>query len=264
MTAAQLTYFPVTGRWYDVESPSLTGTTNLPQFLVVSAFVTFTPRIAPGTVEYITNLDLQMAIPAPVLVSATASTTGGTLAAGSYWYVVTATTANGETVASNQFGVATTGSTSSVVLPWLPVDGATGYKVYRGTSSGGENKLLTTTTALTYTDTGTAGTTATPPVTNTAELSANTALAIAPITARIYEGELQTINQAGTPGVSLLSNSTALGLSSLIYDVAFTQVVYASKIQNLTNFAFTAPTDTTPIDLASPTLTRLPYNPTAY
>jgi hypothetical protein len=102
------------------------------------------------------------------------------------------------------------------------------------------------------------------PVTNTAEASANTALAIAPITARIYEGELQTINQAGTPGVSLLSNSSALGLTSLIYDVSFDQVVYAAKAQELTNFAFTAPTDSTPIDLASPTLTRLTYNPTNY
>lgn len=264
MTATSLTYFPVTGFWYDVESPPLTGTTNTPAFLVVSAFVTFTPRLAPGTVEYISNLDLQVTIPAPVLVSVTGSTTGGTLAAGSYWYVVTATNTNGETIASNQFGISTTGTTSSAAIVWTGVDGATNYKIYRGTSSGGENKLIATQTGLTYTDTGSAGTTATVPVTNTAELSANTGLAIAPVLARIYEGELQTINQAGTPGVSLLSNSAPLGLTSLIYDVSFTQVVYASKIQNLTNFAFTAPTDTTPIDLGSPTLTRLPYNPTAY
>jgi hypothetical protein len=264
MTATTLTYFPVSGRWYDVESPSLTGTSNAPSFLVVSAFVTFTPRLAPGTVEYITNLDLQVTIPAPVLVSATASTTGGTLTAGSFWYVVTATNSNGETIASNQIGVSTTTGTSSVALVWTGIDGATNYKVYRGTSSGAENKLITTTTALAYTDTGSAGTTATVPVSNTAEASANTALAIAPVLARIYEGELQTINQAGTPGVSLLSNSSALGLTTLIYDVAFTNVVYASKAQQLTNFAFTAPTDTTPIDLASPTLTRLKYDPTNY
>lgn len=264
MTLNQLTYFNVVGRYYDVEAPALSGSTNVPAFLVVSAFVTFTPRLTPGAVEYISNLDLGVQIPAPVLVSATGSTTGGTFAAGAYWFVVTATTANGETVASNQFGVTLTGSTSSVALVWNAVDGATGYNVYRGTTTGGENKLITTTTALTYVDTGTAGTTATVPVTNTAELSTNTALAIAPIEARIYGGELQTINQANTPGVELLANTSILGLSSLIYDVAFSDVVYASKVEVLTNFAFTAPTTAGTIDLSDPTLTRLLYAPGSY
>src|SRR5437879_10537058 len=58
MTVNQLTYFTVTGHWYDVEAPDTSGSTNKPQFLVVSAFVTFTPRLAPGTSIPISNLDL--------------------------------------------------------------------------------------------------------------------------------------------------------------------------------------------------------------
>lgn len=266
MTVSELTYFTVVGHYYDVEAPNTSGSTNQPQFLVVSAFVEFTPRLKPGDVEYISNLDLGVTLAAPN-VSVAGSTSGGTFAAATYFWVVTATNANGETTKSNEVTAVLTGSTSSAVLTWPAVDGATGYKVYRGTSTTNENKLITTIgsgSTLTYTDTGTAGTTATVPTTNTAEWSQNTALAIAPIQARIFEGELQTINQADTPNIQLLANSAAIGLSSLIYDVAFTNVVYASAAQVLSNFAFTAPTTASIIDLGDPTLTRLQYNPTGW
>lgn len=156
MTANELTYFTVEGDWYDVEAPATSGSTNTPQFLVVSAFVTFTARLAPGTVVYVPNLDLGSGV------------------------------------------------------------------------------------------------------------SASTAVAIAPVTARIYEGQLQTIDQADTPNIQLLANSTILGLTSLIYDVSFSDAVYAGNAQVLSNFAFTAPTTATTISLTDPTLTRLQYNPTDY
>jgi len=265
MTVNQLTYFQVTGQWYDVEAPNTSSSSNLPQFLVVSAFVQFTPRLAPGDVEYISNLDLGFTLGPPAL-TATHAGTGGTFAAGTYFHAITAVNANGETVKSNDTTSVLTGSTSSVTLTWPQVDLATGYKVYRGTTAS-ENTLVTTIGAgstLAYTDTGTAGSAATPPTTNTAEASANTALAIAPILARILEGELQTIDVADTPNVQLLANTAILGLSTLIYDVAFSDVVYAGAARVLTNFAFTAPTTSTTIDLGNPALTRLPYNPSGY
>lgn len=264
MTVNQLTFFTVTGQWWDVESPNTSGSTNQPQFLVVSAFVEFTPRLAPGDMEYITNLDLGFTLTPPSALTAAPSTTGGTFAAGTYFWVVTAVNANGETIKSNEVQAVLTGSTSSVALTWNAVDGATGYNVYRGTSTTNENKLITTATTNTYTDTGSAGTTATLPTSNTAERSANTSLVLAPILARIYNGELQTIDQANTPNIQLVANSTVLGLTSLIYDVAFTNVVYASANQVLKNFAFTAPTTAVTVDLTDPTFTRLPYNPGAY
>jgi hypothetical protein len=264
VTANQLTYFTVTGQWYDVESPNTSGSTNAPQFLVVSAFVEFTPRLAPGDMEYVTNLDLGVTLAAPHALTATPSGTGGAFAAGTYFWVVTAVDGNGETTKSNEVQAVLTGSTSSVALSWAAVDGATNYNIYRGTTTTNENKLITIVTTPSYTDTGTAGTTATVPATNTAERSANTSLVLAPIMGRIYDGELQTINQAGTPNIQLVANSSVLGLTSLIYDVSFTNVVYASAAQVLKNFAFTAPTTASVIDLSDPTLTRLEYNPTGW
>src|ERR1700761_7987038 len=156
MSANQLTYFTVTGQFYDVESPSTSGSSNKPQFLVVSAFVEFTPRLAPGDMEYVANLDLGVTLAAPSGLIATSSGTGGSFAAGTYFWVVTAVDANGETTKSNEVQTVLTGSTSSVALSWNTVDGATGYNVYRGTSTTNENKLITTVTTTSYTDTGTA------------------------------------------------------------------------------------------------------------
>jgi hypothetical protein len=147
------------------------------------------------------------------------------------------------------------------------VENATGYKVYRGTTSGAENVLVATVsggTTVTYTDTGSAGSSATPPGTNTATFTATVGIPLAPITARILQGELQTINRVDTPQVQLIANTSVLGLSSLIYDVSFTNVVYASAGRTITNFAFTAPTTATTIDLTDPNLTRLTYNPSGY
>jgi len=112
-------------------------------------------------------------LPPPVVSAPTTATTGGTLpATTAYYYVVTATNALGETLASNEVTITTGGtSTNTVTLSWANVPNAYGYKVYRGTSAAGENALLTTITSgatVTYTDTGTAGSAATPPVTNTA------------------------------------------------------------------------------------------------
>ncbi|GAB6901883.1 hypothetical protein [Kineosporia succinea] len=100
-------------------------------------------------------------IPMAPQMSSVASSTGGTLAAGSYFYRYAATNAKGESPACLEIGpVAVTGSTSSVALSWPKVGGATGYKVYRGTSSGNLSLLAAVTgqSTLSYTDTGTATT----------------------------------------------------------------------------------------------------------
>ena len=71
--------------------------------------------------------------------------TGGALDDGPYFYKVTATMTNGETLGSNEVtsGVMT-GTTNRVVLNWTKPanNGATGYKVYRGDAIGAENVLV--------------------------------------------------------------------------------------------------------------------------
>lgn len=105
-----------------------------------------------------------MAMAAPVLGAPTTATTGGTLAAGTYYYVVTAIGPAGETVRSNEVSQVTTGTTSTVSLTWGAVTGATKYRVYRGTATGVVQLVTTLGNVTAYTDTGTATTATTPPV----------------------------------------------------------------------------------------------------
>lgn len=90
----------------------------------------------------------------PVLNAPSVSGTGGTLAAGTYYYVVVAfDTGSNSTRYSNEVSATVSGTTSSVTLTWGAVPGASYYWVYRGTSAGGESVYYTASTALTYTDT---------------------------------------------------------------------------------------------------------------
>lgn len=109
--------------------------------------------------------------PAPGNLAAVAVVGGGTFAAGTYYWVVTGTDSYGETTASNEAN-AVIALNGSATLTWgaLPA-GTTGVKVYRGTAAGAENALIATLGAVVaYTDTGTAGSAATPPVANTAQI----------------------------------------------------------------------------------------------
>ena len=107
----------------------------------------------------------------PVQSATTTATTGGTLAAGTYRYYVTAINANGETTVSNEQSQTTTGSTSTVTVTWAAVPTATGYKIYRTAAGGatGTQLLLATVGAVTtYIDTGTPVPSGAFPTTNTA------------------------------------------------------------------------------------------------
>lgn len=108
------------------------------------------------------------ALPAPAQSASATATTGGTLAAATYFYRVTAINALGETLASNEVSQVTTGSTSTVTVNWTQVLGATGYKIYRSTATGTEVFLVAVGAVGTYTDTGAVAVgTATVPVLNT-------------------------------------------------------------------------------------------------
>jgi len=93
----------------------------------------------------------------PVLVLGTTSTTGGTLAASTYYWKITARSASGETLASNEVTATTTGTTSSQPLSWAAIPGAAFFNIYRGTAAGAENVLVTAVAGTSYTDTGLAG-----------------------------------------------------------------------------------------------------------
>lgn len=89
----------------------------------------------------------------PVQAALATATTGGTITAGTYRYIVTAINASGETTASNEQSITTTGSTSTVTVTWGAVTGATGYKLYK-TAAGGATgtELLYKTVGLVTSD----------------------------------------------------------------------------------------------------------------
>lgn len=92
-------------------------------------------------------------LPPPVQSALATAGTGGTIAAGTYKYVVTAINANGESIASNEQTIVTTGATSTVTVTWVAVTGATGYKLYKTAAGGGSGtELLYKTVGLVISD----------------------------------------------------------------------------------------------------------------
>lgn len=106
----------------------------------------------------------------PPLVTTIPSSSGGTLAAGTYYFYVAAVALNstgapGEGLYSYEQSATTTGSTGSVNLSWsidAPSSAITDYRVYVGTTSNHESQFFSTSGATSFTYTGTSGTGAVP------------------------------------------------------------------------------------------------------
>lgn len=158
-----------------------------PQFFAIAA--------ANPTQKYIIpNNHVGVATPAvPVL---TGSGSGGTLAAATYYVKVSAINAVGETIASEEANTTTTGSTSSISVAYTPVAGATGYRVYVGTTSGAQATYFTdaaTPYVITATTGGTAGT---PKTVNTATTYAGQRFTAQDTTNQLITGILQNMTDS--------------------------------------------------------------------
>jgi len=107
------------------------------------------------------------AITGPDLALGATAAVGGTFAAGTYFWTATALNDTGESIPGTEVS-ATLVATGTQELTWAAVEGATGYRIWRGTASGAQDTLVATVgTVTTYTDTGAAGTAEVPPTVNT-------------------------------------------------------------------------------------------------
>ncbi len=132
------------------------------------------------------------------------SASGAGSLAGAYFYEVTATVGGNETVASPEVSITVVGPTG-LSLSWQPVDGATSYRVYRGTSSGGENAYFTSATP-TFSDSGAAGTAGAPPASDsnsTVTLSQTTAPLAYNADAAAIQAALEALGAIGPGNVSV-------------------------------------------------------------
>lgn len=99
---------------------------------------------------------------APIQAATVVNASGGTFAAGTYRYVVTAINSGGETPASNEMSAVVTGA-NTVTVSWAAIPGATGYRVYRTAGVTGTENVYLATAGTSLTDSGTAGTSGLPP-----------------------------------------------------------------------------------------------------
>ena len=143
-------------------------------------------------------------------VGVTCATTTGTLAAATYYYRVTATTAGGETTPSTEVSFAA-GATTGVAITWPQVAGATGYKVY-GRTTGAELLMATITngTTLTWTDAGSVTPSGAMPTVNTATWGAALDTTLAAMSAKLPSALGAALSAASLP-VVLATDGVTIG-----------------------------------------------------
>src|SRR5712692_2063170 len=116
------------------------------------------------------NAFIALAAPA-VPTIAGLNVTGGSLVVGqTYYYVITALDlVGGETLHSTQASYTILSGQNATQVSWTTVAGAAGYRIYRGTTSGTWNLFYVVgPNATSFTDTGAAAASGSPPASATA------------------------------------------------------------------------------------------------
>ena len=130
---------------------------------------------------------------APELPTLETATTGGTLAAATYYVKVAAVNANGVSIASAEASQVTTGATSTVTVTYAPVVGATGYRVYIGTSPGAQTVYFADTASPLLITTLVGALSGSPQTSGTASTYAGQAFTPTDTTNQVVTGYLQSM-----------------------------------------------------------------------
>ncbi len=263
VNAVQLVFFPVTGHFNAVADPSISGVLNIPVIQPINALVTFTPRLDKGRLLYVSNYLVTNAYNALQQITLIGNVTGGT------WTL--------------SFGSATTDplvwditpTDLQTALAALPTIGPQNVIVEVGLSPLSYNVEFTNALGQQFMPPmvgngdglinpqgpGFCEVTTTVTLLGSEQIVADTAIALPPLTARIWDGVLSTIDRTDTPGFELTANAPALNVGGdLIYDVFFSKITFNEAEQTLAPFAFVAPVDATPVCITDPALEKLPYN----
>jgi hypothetical protein len=258
----QLSFFEVTGYFNAVADPSVSGNLNSPVVQTVNALVTFTPRLLRGQQMFISNYLITPSYNAEQTINLIGNPNGGTFTLSYGGYTTTALAFDATPTQVHDALVALTSIGSNNVTVVADVE-PQAYDVLFTNNLGyrfiepitGDGSLLTNPEGAGFCEV-----TVTVTALGSPEIIGNAAVSLPPLTARIANGVLSTIDYVDTPGFQLASNIAQLNLGGpLIYDVSFSNVTFNGASQYLAPFAFTAPTDTTPVCLTSPTLDLLPY-----
>jgi hypothetical protein len=150
-------------------------------------------------------------------VTAATATTGGTVAAATYYFQVAYVDYNGESEASAEVSQATTGSTSTVTLAWAAVAGALYYKVYASTGTGTE-KLVAVLPANTYDAAGTFAADVTGAVFTTSPSAANPTCTLS-ATSGLTAGPTASVNAAMASDVPLVATGGVKPESVILWDL---------------------------------------------
>lgn len=124
-----------------------------------SAMYLVTPQNGPGS--FASNIAVSLVsdnLPAPTGLALASASTGGSMVAGTYGYVVSAVNAYGaESLASSVVtSTLASGTTNAITLSWSAVSGAVAYNIYGRTSTASTMGLITTvgTAKTTFLDDG--------------------------------------------------------------------------------------------------------------
>jgi hypothetical protein len=260
--------FTVTGDWWSVGDPSLSGTTSTPSMMPVSGLVSFTPRLPKGFVAYTASLAVTTNVDCVQTVTLLGQPDGGSWVLGYGGYSTSALPYN---ASPSEVEVALEALTSIGTGNVNVVQGADQWAyVVTFTGTLGNQPIVAMTwdgSQLTSSVGNTVNITVEITTQGSTARSANTAIAIPARQGRIWSGQLCSIDVVDSVGVELVANDPALNLideniPTLIYDATFSQVTLAGGVVGtLSNFAFAAPADTTPICVTDPEFPRLTWQP---
>lgn len=224
--------------------PFIGQTDSLAEMIVVPQHETSTSAVQDITVAGAAGGNFQVGyagaftagIPWPstaTSLTATPVVGGGSFTAGTYFWLVNAVDINGAEFSADE-ATAAIAASGRASLSWTAVPGAVSYRVYRGTTSGGENALIATVSAPTviYLDTGTAGTAATP----TGDLPPSASLQGS---AAAVQAALEALGTIGPGNVRVTGGPaiTTIGVTSTMsvfpYQVLFTGKLASMPVSDL-------------------------------